>query len=242
MTDHPIILFAMDRECRPFRQQFPEQRRLSDAPCRAWSCGRSGQTFLIMEIGVGPAKTRRALDWLVPPGRGRPGAPFLVMAGFAGSLAAGLHIGDVFVASEVVDMEGNRWPTAWPHASAMPANWTRGRLITTPRLIGDPAEKRRLSEVHAAEAVDMESAAVARFCTQHALPFGCVRTISDNVDDTLSPHLVSLLGNGQVSIPRLLATLLLHPSVIGSLLKLARGTRLASRTLAEALNRMLGIG
>ena len=87
----------------------------------------------------------------------------------------------------------------------------------------------------------MESATVARFCQERGMPFGCVRAISDNVDTCLSPHLVSLLGTGQVSIPRLIATLVMHPSVIGSLLKLAKDTRLAALALAAALVKMLDV-
>ena len=217
-----------------------------------------------MEIGVGPEKTKRALDWLasrwevpklVIPGlssipltsslRFSQRPPFLVMAGFAGALSSALRVGDIFLASDVVDMDGNvvdmdgnRWPMTSPHN---PSNdhVRHGRLLTSPRMIGDPAEKRRLHEAHAAQAVDMEAATVARFCHEHGVPFGCVRAISDNVDTALSPHLVSLLGTGQVSISRLLATLVRHPTVIASLLKLARDTRLAALALSAALARML---
>ncbi len=163
-------------------------------------------------------------------------------AGFAGSLTAEIRVGDVFVATDVVDLEGNRWLPGWPGPAADIASTgcTAGRLITTPRLIGDPEEKGRLKVKHAAQAVDMEAATVAEFCRSRGVSFGCVRSISDNVDTCLSPHLVSLLGTGQVSIPRLLATLVLHPSVLGSLLTLARDTRWASRSLAEALMKLLG--
>jgi nucleoside phosphorylase len=242
--DHnrPIILFALDRECAPFRRKFPAQQRCPQAPCRAWFCDQSTQSYLLMEIGVGPAKTQRALDWLQTQWQGtaaRP--PFLVMAGFAGSLTANLRIGDVFLATEIVDAVGNHWPTTWP-GQKVSFSGMAGRLVTTPRLIGDATEKTRLGEKHAAQAVDMEAATVANFCQAQGVSFGCVRSISDNIDTCLSPHLVSLLGNGQVSIPRLIATLVLHPTVIGPLLKLARDTRLAAATLAEALAKLLQIG
>lgn len=234
----PIVLFALDRECTPFRRKFPLQEPCQKAPCRAWLCGRATPRFLVLEIGVGPAKTQRALDWLAKSWPGR--VPFVVMAGFAGSLTAELRVGDVFLASEIVDTAGNCWPATWP-ADCAPCPAMVGRLVTTPRLAGEAAEKRRLGEAYAARAVDMEAATVARFCQERGLSFACVRSISDNVDTCLSPYLVSLLGTGQVSIPRLIATLVLHPSVIGSLLQLARDTRLAARTLAEALVKMLGV-
>jgi nucleoside phosphorylase len=237
----PVILFALDRECGPFRRMFQVQTRCREAPCRAWICAGSEKSFLVMEIGVGPVPTQRALDWLGAQWKSGP-PPLLIMAGFAGSLTAEIRVGDVFVATDVVDLEGNRWLPGWPGPAADIASTgcTAGRLITTPRLIGDPEEKGRLKVKHAAQAVDMEAATVAEFCRSRGVSFGCVRSISDNVDTCLSPHLVSLLGTGQVSIPRLLATLVLHPSVLGSLLTLARDTRWASRSLAEALMKLLG--
>ena len=167
------------------------------------------------------------------------------MAGFAGSLHADVRVGDVLVAQEILDLEGNRWPTSWPgHTTlaggpslTLPAR--PDRLLTSPRLIGDPEEKRRLGQTHSAQAVDMESATVARFCHERGIPFGCVRSISDNVDTLLAPQLVSLLSQSQVSIPRLAATLARHPGMIGSLITLARNSRLASLALAKKLMGLL---
>ena len=56
-----------------------------------------------------------------------------------------------------------------------------------------------------------------------------MRSISDNMDTFLPAHLVSLLSQGQVSVPRLAGDLGIHPGTIGSLMKLARNTRLASK-------------
>ena len=260
---------------------FPLVERLREAPCRAWSCSKSGREVWIVETGVGPMKTQRVLDWLSSrkqilgnreqgtgnreQGTGNreqeagnrsplpvPCSLFPVpwiMAGFAGALQADVRVGDVVVAQEVVDFEGNRWPTSWPGLAALPGGrpltlpartcCQAGRLLTSPRLIGDPDEKHRLGQMHRAQAVDMESATVARFCHERGIPFGCVRSISDHVETRLSPHLVSLLSHGQVSIPRLAATLVCHPSTIGSLLTLARNTRLASLALAEKLAGLL---
>ncbi len=247
MFDHassPCVLFALDRESTPFRRLFLGQERLRKAPCRAWSCSKSGRSLWIVETGVGPAKTQGVLDWLIRAGSVSDGplGP-LIMAGFAGSLQADVCVGDIVIAQEIVDLDGYCWPTSWPSltlpARTLPAR--TGRVLTAPRLIGDPDEKRRLGQTHHAQAVDMESATVARFCHEHSIPFGCVRSISDNMDTFLPAHLVSLLSQGQVSVPRLLATLAWHPGTIGSLMKLARNTRLAANALAKTLAELLSI-
>jgi adenosylhomocysteine nucleosidase len=237
------VLFALDRESSPFRQIFSDQQRCADAPCRAWRCGRGTQTVMVVETGVGAAKTQRALDWLQSWDAPRDARQLLIAAGFAGALDRALQIGGVLVAREVVGPDGTVWPTTWPDANlAWEGSAKTGRLFCSPRLIGDAKEKKMLGEAHRVQAVDMESATVAQFCARHGMDFGCVRAISDDVDTSLSPHLASVLGGGQVSIPRLAWTLARHPSVIGPLLKLARATHQASHSLARSLDFLLGEG
>ena len=65
--DDPCILFALRRESAPFLRLFPVQQRFARAPCRARFCGPSWLTVLVLETGVGPECSRRALDWLLMP-------------------------------------------------------------------------------------------------------------------------------------------------------------------------------
>jgi len=232
ITDCPCVLFALDRECAPFRRLFPTERKVAGAPYRAWLCTRNARTVLVIETGVGAVRTQRALDWL------RTSAwpvQYVIASGFAGSLTNKVYVGDVLVASEVVDPDGNAWPTGWKSPTESASPLVSGRLLSSPRMIGDAREKNEAGQKYRAEAVDMESATVARFCATHGVPFGCVRSISDDVDTTLSPHLVSLLGGGQVSMGRLVLTLIRHPGLVVPLVKLARDTSLASRALAGRL-------
>jgi adenosylhomocysteine nucleosidase len=191
--------------------------------------------MLVVESGIGLVRAQRALEWVLAE-KGRPS--FLVMAGYAGGLQDHLRLGEVVVAQEIVDHEGHRWPTTWPPASLAP-DLPRVRLLTSPTLLGDPQEKRRLGQLHQAQIVDMEAAAVARFCTEHGISFACVRALSDDVNTALSPELVTLLAAGQVSIPQVLKALLLRPRLLGELINLGRHTRLASEKLAEGLQRLL---
>src|SRR5438034_1222368 len=114
------------------------------APCWARFWGPAWLSVLVLETGVGRARTERALDWLL----GRPllgnvaYRPKVVLSvGFCGGLRDGLRTGDVVLATEVVDESGGRWPTTWP--GELPAGrWDpplhRGRLLTAARLAGDP--------------------------------------------------------------------------------------------------------
>lgn len=136
-------------------------------------------------------------------------SPVLVIAaGFCGALVPSLRVGDIV---------------------------TSPRIFTATHLISTPQEKQRLAALHDADAVDMESATIAAVCEERGVAFQAVRAVSDTVDTALSPELVRLLSGGNVSPWKAIRALLQKPSLLWEFLRLARDTKLASRTLATAL-------
>jgi adenosylhomocysteine nucleosidase len=240
----PCVLFALRRESQAFRKEFPSHQPFPGAPCWAWFCGPSWLPVLVLETGMGRARTEAALHWLLgwPALDGVPYRPKVVLsAGFAGALRAKQQVGDVILATEVADLEGRRWPTSWP--GELTGEWRpplhRGRLLTVSGLVTRPEEKRRLGEQTEALAVDMESAVVAQLCSLQGVPFGCVRSISDDVDTTLSPQLGSVLAGERVSPWRVLAALATSPRLGVELWRLARQTRRAAEQLGTALAELM---
>ena len=243
--DDPCILFALRRERNPFCREFRPQQTFPDAPCWARFCGPAWLTVLVVETGIGQANVNRTLDWLLskPKFDGVPYEPrLLIFAGFAGALTDTLHVGDIMLADEILDLSGNRWQSSWP-APLPNDRWKpalhRGRLLTADRLIATPEEKCRLGEQHQAIAVDMESAHFAARCAQAELPFACVRAISDEVTTALSPELASLLSGSAASPWRLVKALARHPGMLPELLRLARDTKRASEQVGLALGELL---
>lgn len=241
----PCVVFALRREALYFRKQFEPEQRVTGAPCWTAFCGPEWLQVIVLETGLGPAAMERALQWLLakPLFGNVPLRPKLVLsAGFSGSLRAGQRVGDLVLATEVIDENGQSWPTTWP-GNLPPGDWRppleRGRILTMPALIADPAEKKALGERFNAVAVDMESATLARLCHKHNMPFGCLRAISDDLDTPLSPQLGALLRRGRVSPWRLAVALLLRPTLAGELYRLAGATRLAARQLSLALGEVL---
>lgn len=236
----PCVVFALRRESMYFRCAYPFQQSFPGAPCRAelrctrgTNVPRSGRALLLLETGVGLRAMEAALRWcLSEPRFGamryRPG--LILSLGFSGALQAEQRVGDLVLATEIVDHEGNRWPT-W-HSFPWPAAEIKlGRVLTVREMVGDPSEKLRLGAKHDAIAVDMESAAAARLCQQDDVPFLCLRVISDDCKTALSPYLVKLLRGGRVSAARLSMTVLRHPSLLCELLRLAGNTRKAAKQL-----------
>jgi nucleoside phosphorylase len=243
----PCLLFAFRRESRPFLKEFRPHQRFPGAPCWARFCGPSWLPVLVLETGIGPARMQHALTWLLsqPMLENVPYQPQLILsAGFSGALTAKLCVGDVLLATEVADEHGTVWPVPWP-GEFPPGEWhaplQRGRLVSLPRIVGGAAEKQALGQKSMALAVDMETATVARLCQERQIPFGCVRTISDDVHTSLSPQLISLLAQDRVSLLRALATLASSPRLISECWRLARQTRLAAQRLGQALDELLTI-
>jgi nucleoside phosphorylase len=241
----PCVVFALRRESMYFRRAFPIRRRFPGAPCLAQfrqlpgdEFHRSRQSVVMLETGVGAAATTTALSWCLSRPRCqwmRYRPAFVLSVGFSGALQHQQRVGDLVLATEVVDPQGNTWPTFCPEAFAE-GNIAAGRVLTMPKLVGDPREKQRLGRQYQAVAVDMESAAAARMCARHKVPFACLRVISDDWQTALSPPLLDLLRQGRVSIPRLTANVLRHPKLIGELWRLAGQTRLAARRLVGPLS------
>ena len=245
IVDDPCVVFALRRESLALWRQLRPYQRFKGAPCAAWRCGPAVRRVLILETGPGPQRTEAAMRWLLaqPLVDGGPYRPrFVVSAGFSGALQEAQGIGDVIVASEVLDAGGNHWPAAWPaplSARCGRSAFHVGRVLAVDHLVAGPAEKRSLGLKHQAVAVDMETTVIARCCTAHRIPFGCVRAISDRLDTPLSPKLLACLKGGRVSLWRLLVALAACPALGLELRRLARDTRQAAENLTQVLSELL---
>jgi hypothetical protein len=163
--------------------------------------------------------------------------PFLVLAGFSGALQSGRNVGALILATVVVDERGGCWPAAWP--GDRPTSAERGRVLTVDAIVANPVGKREQGARHGALAVDMESAAAARLCHEHGVPFACLRAVSDDIDTELSPTLLGLLQDGRRSPRGVLAAVARRPQVVREMWRLARSTRRAAQQLAAALDKMI---
>jgi adenosylhomocysteine nucleosidase len=107
----------------------------------------------------------------VPDGR-------LVSFGIAGALRDDLPIGTIVDASRVVDERGT---VLWEGRPLGIAGAHVGTVLGADRIVDDPEERARLHAATGADAVDLESATLAR----SGRLGGCIRAISDTPDRKL---------------------------------------------------------
>ena len=138
----------------------------------------------------------------------------LVSFGLAGALHDQLSCGEVLDATRVVDTTGK---TLWQGGPLGVVGGREATIAAVERIVDDPAERRRLHEVTGADAVDMESGAIA----ESGRLAGCLRAVSDTPSRTLGSLADALSSDGRL-FWRHLGRALMHPRQTGRALGDAR--------------------
>ena len=113
---------------------------------------------------------------------------------------------------------------------------TSGRILSVGRMIAGAGEKKQLGRTFNAVAVDMESAAIARVCAEHDVPFGAIRAISDTVDEDLPKAVTRFYdADGDLQVVHIIAELVKHPSLWKTLSRLQTQTAAAGDALRKFL-------
>lgn len=157
----------------------------------------------------------------------------LVSWGVAGALDPRLVCGDTVLPVQVRDSEQNVYATdhAWHAALKNRLEQQRlfadGTILSVQDVQHDVRSKSDLYQATQAQAVDMESAAVARVAQDANKPFVVVRSIFDTVSMRIPASSTNATDQyGQVSIPKLMtglarkpAEVLQYPQMIASFVK-----------------------
>lgn len=115
-----------------------------------------------------------------------------------------------------------------------------GRFVSVETVVWQAEDKRRLSRLSGAVALDMESAALGAAASRQGVPFAIVRTVSDLVDEDLPVdfnHFLRPVGwlNG-------IQALLAHPSSLLGLNRLRKQSCTAAERLTEVFARYAAAG
>ncbi|MCR5163405.1 MAG: hypothetical protein K6C40_05235 [Thermoguttaceae bacterium] len=229
------VFFALEAESGCFEDRLKHAEHVHAAAFKTVSGTLHGVDFLVIQTGAGQ-KTARDVALTVC----RAHAPRMVIsAGFAGALTKELKKQDLLFPSEILckdepilTLHSNVKSEILPEESQF-----GGRLLTVDQIAADPETKRDLGVKFQAQAVEMESYAVAQTAREMDLPFLSIRVISDTVDETLSRD-VQKLAEQKTTASRLGAAfsmVLGRPSSVKELWGLYQTSVSASARLADAL-------
>jgi hopanoid-associated phosphorylase len=194
-----------------------------------------GESAAIWLCGMGEKAARDAAE-----GLRKSGADALMSFGFAGALDSSLRPGHLILPEFVHAGHSLQVDLSWRDSlrRCLPdhLNVTGGVLAASRKMVTSAIAKRELAGTTGACAVDMESGAVAEAAAHAGLPFLAIRAISDPVD--FSPPQVLLDAvrpDGSTDLTRLLPLLMRRSLAVGTLIRLAMGSRAACATLSAVV-------
>jgi len=219
---------AMPMELRPLRRRL--RLRKSELGYAGW-IGDRPVTAVITGIGtaLAHAATVRLLDEV--------DVERVIVVGIAGAIENQTPIGALVLPELVVsgaDSSEHR-PTPLRVGNA------HGKLWTSDELLLDPALHAKLRAAGVV-ALDMETAAIAKVCDEHDVPWSVVRAISDRAGDgTVDGETVGLTHpDGRPNVSAVARYLVRHPDALPRLVRLGKGAKLAAARAAEtAINALI---
>jgi adenosylhomocysteine nucleosidase len=216
------IVAALEREVRPLVREWKSAEREHGG--KKFQFFESSRAVVVCG-GIGPEAARRATEAVIAlyqPAR-------VLSAGFAGALTESLRVGDVIEPRRVADArDGSKTDTG---AGA-------GLLVSFSSVAGTE-QKAKLAGAYGAQAVDMEAAAVAKGAEARGLPFTAIKAISDEFGFPMPSMERFIAADGSFQSGRFALHSAVRPWTWGAVLRLARNSSLASRSLCAKLESVI---
>lgn len=170
--------------------------------------------------GIGAEAARRATEAIISLYK-----PMLVVSiGFAGALDPTLKVATLFTPRTVVDAADG---------STVGTGVGNGVLVSFDN-VASTDQKANLAKTFEAQAVDMESAAVARGAKARGVRFGAVKAISEERDFVMPP-VERFIQDGQLQYGKFAMFAAVQPWLWPTVILLAWNSRQASKTLCAWL-------
>jgi nucleoside phosphorylase len=229
-TAERVLVFApMPSEMKPVVKLLGLERTGEQGKLPVYTGRRGDAEVVLTGTGVGPALAHAAAERMLD------GSTFdrVIVCGIAGGLAPASLVGDLVVPEEVYDGANGERFRSTPVDGVTPKGVIR---------MGD-GDDYEFNDVEVAKlvaegvtALDMETAAIARVCDQHDIPWIAFRVISDMAGDaSLGPDVLALVDEfGKPKAWPSIRYLLTHPKQIPLMLRVGRDASAAARSAAKA--------
>jgi adenosylhomocysteine nucleosidase len=155
----------------------------------------------------------------------------VVVVGITGAIHPESEIGELILPEAVVDGDtGTEF-----HPQPLGVGRPSGKMWTSDALVTDPEAVAGL-RADGVVALDMETAAVARVCEGHGIPWSVFRAFSDRTTDGVIDDEVFHLSHqdGTPDAKAVAAYLVKHPGRVPAMARMAKDAKLATERAAEA--------
>jgi len=218
------IIAAMPGELTSLVRGWPHSTRNG---VQFWAQRNQEEEWIAACAGAGVDAATRAFAAIEDGGP----VDLLFSVGWAGALTPECGPGSAYNVAGVIDVRTGERLLCDAEAGK---HW----LATSPTVV-DEAEKRRLASTYQASLVDMEAVAVARLAAMRAIPFYCIKGVSDGFDEKL-PDLNRFLGrDGRFRTARFVLYALVRPWYWPALVRMGENSRKASQNIAKSLLELL---
>lgn len=223
MNSKPIgIIGAMQIEIEGLKKEMTELREETVSGVR-FVCGKLGAREVVCAVcGVGKVFAAIAAEAMIL----HFGVGALLNTGVAGGLAEGLVVGDVVIATDVVQHDMDTSPLGDPVGLLSGINVVRieadkrlcaalekaaracglspvlGTVATGDQFIASEAQKSRIKTLFHAAACEMEGGAIGHVAFVNGVPFAVLRAISDGGDGMEFSEFVTLAAARSVAVTR----------------------------------------
>ncbi len=215
------IVAALEREVRPLVKEWRVSEK--EYAGRNFRFFENGDIVLVCG-GIGAEAARRAAEAVIAIYTPK----VIYSAGFAGALGPALKVADIVQPQRVVNASDG---------SSVHLDRGEGVLVSFGS-VANPAQKAKLRDSFGAQAVDMEAAAVARAAEARGVPFAVVKVVSDEFGFSFPSMEQFVDPNGQFLEMRFAWFSALRPWLWPQVVRLARNSNRASRTLCDWLRKM----
>ena len=215
------IVAALEREIRPLVKNWRLVEREHEG--KRFKFLEDGSKVVLVCGGIGPQAARRATEAVIA--LYQPG--IVQSVGFAGALEPALRVGDILSPARVIDAGDG---------SSVIIDSGSGVLLTFTSIV-TVGQKAKLAEAYGAQAIDMEASAVAKSARCHRVHFAVTKVISDEFDFAMPAMDRFVSSDGQFHSGRFLGFVGVRPWLWAKVIRLARRSHKAARTLCHELHR-----